>query len=335
MQSVLRITLWLFCLICAMSAQADEIRPGYLEIREQPARNGSARFAVTWKVPFRNGMKLKIDPRFPPDCRPASTVVAQEVTGGLIRRWSIACPGGLTGKIIAIDGLQATITDVLVRLESLDGETQMVRLAPLETEFQVKERSTSLEVAALYTWLGFEHILRGVDHLLFVLALLIIVNNTRKLLWAVTAFTVSHSITLAGATLGILLMPQQPVEAVIALSIIFLATEIVHQRQGKLALAATWPWLVAFIFGLLHGFGFAGALAQIGLPKHAVPLALLFFNVGVEMGQITFIAIVLLAAWLGRRFIPLEFTRLTQTAAIGIGGLAAFWTIERVVGFWA
>jgi hydrogenase/urease accessory protein HupE len=318
-------------LLTSAAVVADEIRPGYLEISESTTNT----YTVVWKVPFKSGMKLKIDPALPGNCQPLTDISAYEATGSLIQRWSIRCPGGLTGQTISITGLSATITDVLVRLESLDGATQMVRLEPLNSSFEVKARSTPLEVSALYTWLGFEHILIGIDHLLFVLALLIIVNNTRRLLWTVTAFTISHSITLAGATLGWLSVPQKPVEAVIALSILFLATEIIHQRQGKIGLAATWPWLVAFIFGLLHGFGFAGALAEVGLPAHAIPLALLFFNVGVELGQIAFIGAVLIIAWIGGRLLPLPMRQVTGGLAFGIGGLAAFWTIERVASFWS
>jgi hydrogenase/urease accessory protein HupE len=324
--------------LCAANLLADEIRPGYLELKELPAASGQVgdeNWSVTWKVPFKGGMKLKIDPVFPSGCEAITPVTAREGMGSLIQRWTMRCAGGLTDREISIAGIEVTITDVLVRLERQDAGAQMIRLGPMEPAFTVSAGSTRPEIALLYTTLGFEHILLGFDHLLFVLALLIIVNNTRKLVLAVTAFTISHSITLAGATMGFLKVPQQPVEAVIALSILFLATEIIHSRQGRTGVAAQWPWVVAFLFGLLHGFGFAGALAEVGLPEHAIPLALLFFNVGVELGQLTFIAAVLALTWSMKTLLRFPLPEARVFAAFFIGGLSAFWTIERVVGFWS
>ena len=182
-----------------------------------------------------------------------------------------------------------------------------------------------------YGALGVEHILLGIDHLLFVLALLLIVSGWRKLVATITAFTVAHSITLALATLGFVNVPQAPVEAVIALSILFVAVEIVHWRQGREGLTRRRPWVVAFLFGLLHGLGFAGALTEIGLPEHAIPLALLFFNIGVEIGQLLFIAVILAAIPGLRRLSLPEWA--WRIPVYSIGGLAAFWTIERIVGF--
>ena len=191
-----------------------------------------------------------------------------------------------------------------------------------------------MQIVKTYTWLGIEHILLGIDHLLFVLALLLIVNGKRRLLWTITAFTIAHSLTLAGATLGIVQIPQKPVEAVIALSILFLAMEIVHGQRGRPGAAARWPWLVAFVFGLLHGFGFAGALAEVGLPQQAIPLALVFFNVGVELGQLLFVAAVLLLGWLLHQLKqPKLLDRAELVAVYSIGGLASFWLIERISGF--
>ena len=187
------------------------------------------------------------------------------------------------------------------------------------------------EVASTYSLLGIEHILLGFDHLLFVLALLLLVPNMRMLLWTITAFTVAHSLTLAAATLGWADVPQQPVEAVIALSILFVAMEIVHWKQGHPGITRRWPWLVAFTFGLLHGFGFAGALNEIGLPEHAIPLALLFFNLGVEAGQLMFIAAVMLAWALLKRISWPDWV--WRVPVYSIGALAAFWTIERITGF--
>jgi hydrogenase/urease accessory protein HupE len=194
----------------------------------------------------------------------------------------------------------------------------------------------SFEVARTYTRLGIEHILTGFDHLLFVLALVLLVRGTRRLLWTVTAFTLAHSITLALATLGVIRVPGPPVEATIALSIVFVASEIVQQARGREGLAARKPWLVAFSFGLLHGLGFAGALAEVGLPQNAIPLALLFFNLGVEIGQLLFIAAVLLLARLAQRLAAgrIDPARASLVAAYAIGGMASYWVIERVSAFW-
>jgi len=210
----------------------------------------------------------------------------------------------------------------------------MTRLTPGETSFKIKAETSHFEVVKVYTALGIEHILLGIDHLLFVFALLLIVVGWRRLLGTITAFTLAHSITLAAATLGYVHVPQPPVEAVIALSILFLATEIVHGQRGRPGTAERFPWLVAFIFGLLHGFGFAGALSEIGLPGQSIPLALLFFNVGVEVGQLIFVAVVVGAGWLLRQVIektPLSYAKIVTSYAIG--SVAAFWTIERIIAF--
>ena len=192
-----------------------------------------------------------------------------------------------------LTGLAATMTDVLVRIENLDGTTQVTRVTPSSPSFVVSAAPGALEVCRTYLVLGVEHILFGVDHLLFVLALLILVKGWRKLVGTITAFTVAHSITLAAATLGFVHVPSKPVEATIALSIVFVACEIVHRRSGRTGLTEAWPWVIAFTFGLLHGLGFAGALREVGLPQNAIPLALLFFNVGVELGQLLFIGLVM------------------------------------------
>jgi hydrogenase/urease accessory protein HupE len=177
--------------------------------------------------------------------------------------------------------------------------------------------------------------LGGIDHLLFVLALLILVTNTRTLIWTITAFTAAHSLTLAAATLGLVQVPQAPVEAVIALSIMFVASEIVHVSQGRPGLTQRRPWIVAFVFGLLHGFGFAGALNEIGLPEQSIPLALLLFNVGVELGQLGFIGAVLLTYAILNNYVHKLPQWANQIPAYLIGSVAAYWTIERTVGFWS
>lgn len=240
----------------------------------------------------------------------------------------------MTGQRIVIDGLSATFTDVLVRLEGSDGTTQVARLTPSAPAFVVEAEPSRIRVAGTYLRLGVEHILGGIDHLLFVLALLIIVRGWGSLLKTITAFTLAHSVTLALAALGFVRVPSAPVEAVIALSILFLAAEIVHGRQGRPGLTEQFPWVVAFTFGLLHGFGFAGALMEIGLPEQSIPLALLFFNVGVELGQLLFIAIAVTIGAILRRIAAPWPVWAWRLPAYAIGSLAAFWTIQRVTAFW-
>ena len=231
-----------------------------------------------------------------------------------------------------------------MRIESLGGATQTERLSPTKTTFVVQAAPGAWEVAATYLRLGIEHILFGFDHLLFVLALVILVRDWRRVALTVTAFTVAHSITLAAATLGLVNVPGPPVEAAIALSIVLVAVEIVNARRGMPCLTARWPWLVAFCFGLLHGFGFAGALAEVGLPHHAIPIALLFFNLGVEIGQLVFVAAVLsvisLLGYAASRLLdraPLQqaLDRLDVTVGYAIGIVAAYWLVERTTAFFA
>jgi hydrogenase/urease accessory protein HupE len=325
-------TILLLFLVVTGSAIADEIRPGYLELS---STDGSV-YSVKWKVPMKGNMVLSLKPILPETCSERTPPSSMASGGAMITRWSISCPAGIEEGHIRIDGLENTMTDVLVRVVRQDGMTQMVRLTPSETGFQVAAETTTLEVIQVYTALGIEHILLGVDHLLFVFALLLIVNGWRRLVGTITAFTLAHSITLFAATLGYANVPQAPVEAVIALSILFLATEIIHNRQGRPGMAKRFPWLVAFIFGLLHGFGFAGALAEIGLPQQSIPLALLFFNVGVELGQLLFVAVVVSAGWLLRKLIAEKVLQGSEVAASYlIGSLSAFWVIERTYSFWS
>jgi hydrogenase/urease accessory protein HupE len=225
------------------------------------------------------------------------------------------------------------MTDVLVRLERLDGATQVTRLTPSDPSFVVAAPAGAMGVARTYTVLGVEHILSGIDHLLFVLALLIITRGGWKMVKTVTAFTVSHSITLTLATLGYVHLPPPPVESIIALSIVFVAAEIIRSRAGKPGLTERAPWLVAFAFGLMHGLGFAGALSEVGLPDRHIPTALLFFSVGVEAGHFLFIGIVLSLIALVRQVkMPApHWAKLVPPYAIG--SLAMFWVIQRVVAF--
>ncbi len=316
------------------TAPAHDVRAAYLELRE----SGPETWEALWKVPARgDDLRLGIYVELPSDCTPVTEPRAAVANNAYTERWTAKCAGGLAGGEIRIAGLTATSTDVLVRIERLGGTTQVTRLTPSSPSFLVETAPGALEVARTYLLLGIEHILGGIDHLLFVLALLLLVQGTRRLVATVTAFTVAHSVTLAGATLGFVHVPGPPVEAAIALSIVFVAAEIVHSRRGEAGLTERYPWIVAFAFGLLHGFGFAGALAEVGLPPTAIPVALLFFNVGVELGQLAFVAAVFgVLAMAGRAARRTAFTPPVwawRVPPYAIGTVAAFWLIQRVAAF--
>jgi len=322
----------LLVIVCAWTAHwpqpahGHEARPGYLELQQTAAETWS----VLWKVPAQGDMRLSIHPRFPEACALASEPIAFSVSGAYIERTSIACKGGLAGRAIGVDGLAATMTDVLVRSVRTDGSVQVARLSPSTPSFLFESTPDSLDVARAYTLLGVEHILRGVDHLLFVLGLMLLVRDKWLLVKTITAFTVAHSITLAAATLGWMRVAQPPVEAVIALSILFLASELAKQRRGDSGLMERWPWIVAFVFGLLHGFGFAGALREVGLPESDVPLALFTFNVGVEVGQLLFVSTILVAWAVLRRFLTRAPVWMHAMPAYAIGTMASCWWLQRM-----
>lgn len=327
-------------IMLAQSAQADELRPGYLELRQTAPDT----YNLLFKVPSRgDDLRLAIYVGLPEGTRDVAAPRSTFNGGAYIERRTIRRVGGLNNLTISIEGLSATATDVLVRIEALGGASQTERLSPTKTSFIVHATPGAGEVAVTYSRLGIEHILFGFDHLLFVLALVILVQHRRRVVVTVTAFTVAHSLTLAAATLGYLKVPGPPVEATIALSIMLVAVEIVKTRHGKSSLTAQWPWLVAFGFGLLHGFGFAGALAEVGVPQHAIPVALLFFNVGVEIGQLAFVTTIMVLVWLLRaatqRHEPARvqqvFAGLDVAVAYAIGTAAAYWLIERTTAFFA
>ncbi len=326
----IRVCLVSLVLSFAPLAQAHDSRPAYLEIKEIAPQQ----FSVLWRTPVMSGMHLPVILKLPDEMRNLKEPVVQQLTDSLVeRRWISAEPDGLGGKRIEFPGLQLTITDVLVRIQTLDGSESTTLVHPSQAWMEVTSSRGLLTVAASYTRLGIEHIGFGIDHLLFVLALLIITKGTMRLLKTVTAFTVAHSITLALATLGFVHVPSKPVEAAIALSIVFVALEIVRQREGWNGITSRAPWIVAFTFGLLHGFGFAGALSEVGLPQNHIPAALFFFNVGVEIGQIAFIAVVLAVIAFVRHF-PLRMPRWAELIPpYAIGSIAMFWVIQRVAAF--
>jgi hydrogenase/urease accessory protein HupE len=319
-------------LIPAAPASADDFRPAYLQITQDNATT----YDVLWKVPaLGEDAVLKVRPAFPPGTTDLTPKRGSYANGVAVQRWRIKVPGGLEGKAIAFPGLSEVRIDVLARFARTDGTVQLERIPPSDPEFAVRSTPGAFGVVRTYTLLGVEHILTGFDHLCFVLALVLIVGFNRRLIWTVTAFTLAHSITLALATLGVIHVPGPPVEATIALSIVFVAGEIVQQQRGREGLASRKPWLIAFTFGLLHGLGFAGALAQIGLPANSIPLALLFFNVGVELGQLLFIAAVFAATRLLFLLAAnrIDLRRAATVPAYLIGGIASYWVVERVSMF--
>jgi hydrogenase/urease accessory protein HupE len=313
-----------------MPVNADEIRPALLDIKEQ----NTGLFAVTWKVPTRGNRALAITPQLPGSLERVGSPSVQDVPGAQIEHATYKNNAeSLTGQMIVIDGLTAVQTDVLLLVQLQDGTQHSAILRPSSPEFTIPLEASKLEVAGDYWRLGTTHILEGSDHLLFVLALLLIVSGLGQLVKAVTAFTVAHSITLALATLGVVHVPAAPTEAIIALSILFLATEIIHKHNGQFSLTESYPWVIAFIFGLFHGLGFAGALSEIGVPQHEVPLALFMFNVGVETGQLLFIAVVVSLIAILKR-LPLQAPQGSwRVLPYSIGSVAAFWTIQRVGSF--
>ncbi|MDQ1310985.1 MAG: HupE/UreJ family protein [Pseudomonadota bacterium] len=328
---MIRVFLVLLTSLLSLAAPADDFRPAYLQLTQ----TAPDQYEVLWKVPALDERTvLKLYPVFPPGAEEIAPRRSAFAGGSTVTHWTSRVPGGLEGRPIVIEGPGLARTDVLVRLTRLDGSEQLERLDPASAVFTAQPEAGRLEVITSYTWLGVEHILFGVDHLLFVAALVLLVRGVRPLLLTITAFTLAHSITLALATLGVLDVPGPPVEAVIALSIVFVAVEIIRRERGGSSLAMHKPWLVAFSFGLLHGLGFAGALAEVGLPRNSIPLALLFFNVGVEIGQVLFVgALLAVMALLRRLAVPVDARRAVVATSYAIGGLASYWLVERVVAF--
>jgi hydrogenase/urease accessory protein HupE len=332
---------WVFAMMVVLvgtlgtiaSSHGHALQPGYLELRLIEPEI----YAVVWKTPAIGQRPMAITARLPEGCDPRTPVLPIWEGSAYVARWTANCTGGLEGGVISIDGLDRTSTDVLVRFDFADGIGEARRLTPGDPTFIVPTQPSRFEVVRTYFLLGVTHILLGIDHLLFVLTLLLLVKGLRRIVVTVTAFTLAHSLTLVGATLGLVHMPGPPVEAAIALSIVFVASEIIHSRQGRPGLTERFPWVVAFIFGLLHGFGFAGALSEIGLPQQEIPTALLFFNVGVEIGQLLFIASVFATIALARQIMRhIAVPRPTWAWVVppyAIGSVAAFWTIQRIAAF--
>ncbi|HKE07111.1 MAG TPA: HupE/UreJ family protein [Candidatus Acidoferrum sp.] len=323
-----------FCVLAlalfAARAFAHEVRPAYLQVRQ----TGTETYDLFWKVPAAgDNLRLSLDVELPQECSNRTQPHGVFSGGAYSQQWSVQCDGGLPGKTIRIQGLTATLTDVLVRIERLDGSTQVARLTSSSPSLLVQAAPRRFDVAQTYLVLGIEHILTGADHLLFVSGLLLLVNGVRRLLLTVSAFTLSHTVTLTLATLGFVHVPPAPVEAVIALSILFVAYEVLRKNENSHGLAQRKPWLVAFSFGLLHGLGFAGGLSAAGLPVAHIPLALGFFSAGVEVGHFSFVGATLLFIAAVRHWMTKLPAWSWRVPPYAIGSVAAYWLITRLSSF--
>lgn len=335
-------------LLSIVTVYADEYRPAYLELQQRSSED----YVVLWKVPTRGlDKKSPLQLIFASDIKRLKPIRRTIVAGAFIERSIISRRGGLAGTTITIAGLTTISSEVLVRIHRLDSSTDVVRLTPSAPTFVVTSTPDRWDVAKTYLVFGAEHIWQGIDHLLFVACLIFIAGSWRRILLTITGFSIAHSITLTLAALALIQVPVPPVEAVIALSIVFLAREIVQPRRDTL----TWryPILVSATFGLLHGFGFAAALGDIGLPQTEIPAALLAFNIGVEVGQIAFVSVVMSIVWIVASLLKAMqhlfywqnpqgaithsvegFTWLEKPIAYAVGGITTFWMIERVMIFW-
>ena len=318
----MRAWLLLFSLLFGTDAAAHRFAPSLLEVTQLSATT----FNATWKTPLQKVSATPIEPRFPAACEITSASPwIQEGTGEL-KQIQLACPTGLVAETLSVSGLGQNQSSALLRITLADDIFHQAVFTATEPEFVVPKEGSAGTVALDYTWLGAEHIWAGPDHLLFVMGLLLLVGWNRRLIYTVTAFTFGHSVTLAMVTLGLFDYPVSLVEFMIALSIYVLAVELARGSTGAL-----WrqPWWLAGGFGLLHGMGFAGALADTGLPQSNVPLALLFFNVGIELGQLAFIALLVLLAAIGGRLMGERVGVLRPLPVYVLGGLSAMWCIER------
>ena len=312
----------------SLSLYAHEVRPAYFSITHQSEDT----YQIVWKVPALGTGIPKIFPVLPNNWE----IIDEQsnlLPGNLRRSYLVKIKNGIEGNVLQFDGLNKTLIEVLVSIKKSDGVQYSSRIKPSNPSYLIPVTPDRWSVIKTYLSLGFEHILLGIDHLLFVLALLLLTKGFRRVVKTITAFTIAHSITLSFAALGFVGLPGAPVEAVIALSIVFLAVELVHYLDGRKGLTVRYPWIVAFTFGLLHGFGFAGALVDLGLPQTDIPWALLFFNVGVELGQLAFVLVAIGVIWLIGK-IKINWPNwVEKVPPYAIGCLASFWMIERIWAF--
>ena len=327
--SIFPIIFLIIAVFSGINSYAHEVRPGFLEINEREP----GLFDLKWKVPTRGNRVLAISPILPNILKKVGLTSSYKIPGAWIEQSTYESNGSILGKTISIKGLNAVQTDVLLQINLFDGTNYSSILKPNSPSYDIPLKPTKYGVALSYWEMGLIHILEGIDHLLFLLAIMLIITGFGNLLKTITAFTVAHSLTLGLATLGFVNVPVAPTEAVISLSIVFLAVEIIRDKMGEKTITGSYPWIIAFIFGLFHGLGFANALFEVGLPQNNIPLALFMFNVGVETGQIIFLVVVLILLSILKR-INIYWPKGTwRLAPYAIGTIAGFWTIERIISF--
>jgi hydrogenase/urease accessory protein HupE len=307
------------------SVQADELRPGYVEFTQ----NTATQWTLVWKFPVQGGFTPSTKPQLPAVCKGADVPVREFSDAAVTTRMPVHCRQDVAGQTFGLENFSTLQSDVLVRIAPLARPVQAIRLTPAAPLAIISAKADRWQIAQTYFLTGIDHILFGYDHLLFVVALVFLLSGFWTVAKAVTAFTVAHSLTLAGTTLGVIGLPQKPVESVIALSILFLAVEIVKRQPGQKRLSERAPWVVAFGFGLLHGFGFAGALKEIGLPEQDVPVALLTFNLGVEAGQVAIVGATMLIIKILQRWVSILLSPAIKLVTYAIGITASYWFIER------
>jgi hydrogenase/urease accessory protein HupE len=310
-------------------AAADEVRPAYLQLTDMHTASEGPLYEVLWKQPVVENRRLPIEPVFDPNCDLQPVGPPSVTASAMVQRWQAPCDLG--NAVVSIKGLSTSLTDVMLRVVDVQGEYNNFILRPADPSIDL---STDSLQSVSYLIIGIEHLVFGLDHVLFVIGLVLFIRAPWMLLKTITAFTIAHSITLALSIFEIVRLPQGPVEAVIALSIVFLARELAQDEQQRSVLTRGQPWLMAFVFGLLHGLGFAGALSDIGLPEDAIGISLLLFNVGIELGQLLIIALFLLIArmWhLVTKHLNYTEAHLYTGAAFAMGILASYWTIDRTL----
>ena len=310
-----RIFLGLICAVLVSPVFSHEFSPAHLIIEEDT----DFKYEVTWMYPIRNLGPVNLT--LPKDCQSNSLESFQE-SKYLSEKISLQCSDSIKGKDIFIKGL-SILNDALVTIKFLDGDRYEGLVSVKDSKLTIPQELQVFPTG--YFMLGVEHLIGGPDHLLFVFGLLFIVFGWQNLIKTITAFTLAHSITLGLSVLEIVSLPSATIEALIALTIIYLALEIKDEKNYK-----STPWLMAFGFGLLHGFGFAGALSEIGIANEQLLLSLLFFNVGIEIGQLIMIPLFLISIWLLQK-IKFNFS-VTKLSSYAIGGMGSFWLIERVLG---
>lgn len=322
---MIRLILFTVAVLLAGPAKADELRSGYLEFTQRAATE----WTLVWKSPMKGGFTPFTTPVLPKGCAVAGSPMRVIANGSVVTTSTIFCQSDVAGGILGLENLETAQSDVLVRVAPLGRPVQALRLTPAEPRAVIKSKPGRWQVARTYFVIGIDHIVFGYDHLLFVVALVLLLSGFWTVFKAVTAFTIAHSLTLIGTTLGLVGLPQQPVESIIALSIVFLAVEILKRKPHAPRLSERIPWVVAFAFGLLHGFGFAGALKEIGLPESDVPTALLTFNLGVEAGQLAIVGATMCVLGLLRHGLAAIEQTVIKVATYAIGTIACYWFIER------